>query len=236
MLIKPTLNDGIVTGKYWVSSRSLEVKIKPLNPDFKFSAGQFITVHIRDTFYRAYSLAGNPNNPQELTIVVAAGHDGLGANFFREAETGLPIKFIGPSGKFVLSSESTNEMVFLATGTGLAPFVSMFYQLQNINHNDKVRVWVGLRDETEIYYRTKLEEFKDTLGDFDYTICLSQQDTIQHKKGRITQYFTIENKDTAHVYVCGNPDMVDDVFRLLDQQEIPKNHIFYEKFTHAVLR
>ncbi len=232
MLIKPSKQQATLKSKKWISSKVLEVTFIP-NSKFKFLPGHFINLNIPEVAYRSYSISSDPKNKNEFQIIVSAKHKGPGANYLRNLESGETVNFIGPSGKFLFSSQKSKNIVFLATGTGIAPFLTMLYNLKHTKAKSKIHLYWGLRDESEIFYIELLNNFKTTLN-FDYTICLSKPSKKwQEHTGRITNHYEVSYPRTVHVYLCGNPSMVDELLpKLIDQGVKPEN-IFYEKFTHS---
>jgi ferredoxin-NADP reductase len=249
---KPALHKAIITQKNWVSSRVLEITLSPLT-SFTFTAGHFINLQITnpdnqstESVYRAYSIASDPAKSPEFKIIVAAQHSGAGSNFLKNVSINTEISFIGPSGRFFMQKPPASNILFLATGTGVAPLISFLYDMaQNpLQYNQLgIKLYHGLRDPSEIFYIDILESFKKQLN-FKYTICLSSPDikqntpinqTIDVKQGRLTNHYTIDDAKDTHVYLCGHPDMIADNIKNLSTQGVPDHNIFYEGFTKAVV-
>lgn len=89
--------------------------------DFNFQAGQHISLRIHpDGHRRTYSLSSPPSAPH-LELLADVTPMGLGSRYILSLKSGDTINFIGPLGKFV----KTSDGLFLAGGSGIAPFLSM---------------------------------------------------------------------------------------------------------------
>ncbi len=112
-----------------------------LAQDFLFRPGQHATLwltHHGKTIPRPYSIASSPSRPRELEFylnLVAEGQmtpslwdpEVMKALDARDDRTRLAVT--GPKGRFCLDSDDPRDLVFIASGTGLAPFMSMIRKL-----------------------------------------------------------------------------------------------------------
>jgi ferredoxin/flavodoxin---NADP+ reductase len=112
-----------------------------LQQDFKFKPGQYATLwltHKGKTVPRPYSIASSPSESRTLEFyinLVTEGrltHSLWDPDVLKGLQTGDPetaAAITGPKGKFVLDPDDKRDLVFVASGTGLAPFVSMTRKL-----------------------------------------------------------------------------------------------------------
>jgi ferredoxin-NADP reductase len=104
----------------WLSKNAFEIELsRP--PSFAFKAGQTILL-IHKSIKRYYSLLSTPKDPN-LTLCVHHLPEGQLSSVLARAEIGFQLKLTGPHGYFTFNS-SSRMPVFIATGTGIAPFVS----------------------------------------------------------------------------------------------------------------
>ena len=122
----------------WIQSTLLKIKketdqtwrffIKS-NEDFDFVAGQFVRIKIND-IVRSYSIASfnSSNNIFELLIVRLDG--GKMTNLlFNKIKEGDKLEIKGPLGRFTLPENIDGDLLFICTGTGLAPFRSILQSI-----------------------------------------------------------------------------------------------------------
>ena len=208
-----------------------------------FHAGQFITIKINENTYRAYSIASSPHSLDQFNIILTIDKPGMGANYLNDLKVGDTIQFMGPRGRFKLNKDFAPTLNFIATGTGISPFISMFHVLKDPAQartpttldqpqtNPNVNFYWGVRKVEDVYLDSMLDQFKQTIPNFNYWITLSQEQTHNFLNGRVTNHLDDITFSNAHNYICGHPGMVEDVLKHLMNYQIPPETIFFEKFT-----
>lgn len=116
---------------------------------------------------------------------------------------------------------------FIAGGAGITPFMSIFRHLKN---NDKIkgnRLFFANKKEKDIIYKDELEA---TFGN-DLTNVLSEERTDKYPYGHIDKEFLeerIQNTDQKF-YVCGPPEMVEDLQDILTELGVEEGDIIVEE-------
>jgi len=205
----------------WLSTKAFEISLsRPLN--FDFQAGQGICiVHGGNT--RHYSLTNAPSEPI-LNLCVRHIQGGVFTPVLAEAELGTRFQYTGPHGYF-LFRPSQRPAVFVATGTGIAPFLAMFR-----SGVSAATVLHGVRTAAELYYG----QFLSTLP-VTYIACLSEASASDGLAasvyaGKVTGYIKNRLDRRAYdFYLCGRQDMVRDVTLLADAH-FPASHVYTEVF------
>lgn len=197
----------------------------------EFKSGQFVSVQVAENTFRAYSICSGPNDTNKFLLVITVDKPGVGANYFKNLKVGMDITFVGPSGRFFLKKPISDSLHFIATGTGIAPFISMLHSLKTEQALTNISLLVGFRYLEDVFFTSELENFKTFLPNFKYTVCLSQENTTLYNYGRVTDFIDPSKLVTSQNYLCGNPDMVEDVKNLLATALVPAENVFYEKFT-----
>lgn len=223
---------SVVDAKY-VSSKALELTFKP-EEEINFEPGQYLNIEVAEGIFRSYSISSHPANTKEIKIVAAVTHEGVGSNYLKKLKKDDKVSVIGPSGRFRFQSdEKVKNVIFVATGTGISPFISMLYELKDHKFPAEMHLYFGVRNDDEVFYMDELEEFKKDL-DFEYTVCVSQHSTNPlFKQGRVTDYIAIADPQNTHVYLCGHPAMIEDVSKKLIDLGVPEENIFHEKYTRS---
>src|SRR5258708_6340459 len=129
-----TTYTSVCTAKTLLARGVYEFRLtKPMG--FTFKPGQFILFNVplivnpADVQTRAFSIASTPEE-SELLFVAKIIPGGRASRWIEEVMTvGTEVTFTGPFGNFVLDSTSEKDYLFLATGTGNAPFRSMILQI-----------------------------------------------------------------------------------------------------------
>ena len=103
----------------------------PPNAEFKFLPGQFIDIIGPKNVRRSYSIASTlEEHPGKLELLIRDYPNGLLSKYwFREAKVNDLLRFEGPLGTFYLRETNNPNLIFLATGTGIAPIKSIIKEL-----------------------------------------------------------------------------------------------------------
>ncbi len=112
-----------------------------LSGDFHFKPGQYATLrltHHGSTISRPYSIASSPSQFRMLEFYINLVKEGKLSPSFWNPEVldalkncipDIELSVTGPKGRFVLDPDDSRDLVFVASGTGLAPFMSMIRML-----------------------------------------------------------------------------------------------------------
>ena len=205
-----------------------------LAPKTNTIAGQFVTFEVAPKEYRSYSIVSNAdeNDQSLIEFMVNTRPNGVGSKWF--ANPSATIFTIGPSGSFRLQNTDLPK-VFVATSTGLAPFVYMLSELFAKDPNAVATVYFGCVTNAYNITDLYLEQF-EKYPNFSYKICTDEECHLnpEHEKfycGRVTGAIQEQIQDFANTefYVCGNPFMVDAVVQMLEEKAV--TDIYTEKFS-----
>lgn len=188
---------------------------------FDFTPGQVIGISLNSNDEpRLYSIASG-NKHDEIWILYTKKPEGLLTPPLSVARPGDTILITEPFGNFICKEE---KAVWIATGTGIAPFSSMFFSGLYAN---KILIQ-GNRSVEGLYFS---DEFKEKMGN-DYHPCCSQ---IAHEgcfDGRVSAFLEKQESLDPDIpyYLCGVAEMVVDVRDLLISRGVPYNKIMAEIF------
>ncbi|MEZ4965581.1 MAG: FAD-dependent oxidoreductase [Saprospiraceae bacterium] len=208
---------------------------------FEFKAGQFVTMDLpvgekRQQRWRSYSIANAPDGSNVLEFCIVRSEDGIGTKYlFDDISTGSALRFKGPDGAFVLPDTIDKDLVFICTGTGVAPFRSMLHDLQKSGRLHKnIHLIFGTREEAGILYRSEFEALEKSMPGFKYDAALSRQPDWPGYKGYVHQIYLEQYKEVrpdVHFYICGWGNMIDDaVANLIVRLGYDRTQIHYELY------
>ncbi|MDF3837828.1 NADH oxidase, partial [Cupriavidus basilensis] len=150
----------------------------------------------------------------------------------KEAQPGQPISFAGPYGSFYLRDVS-RPVLFLAGGTGIAPFLSMLDVLAANGSRHPVRLVYGVTHEIDLVALEQLDEAQRKIEDFAYRTCVLDPAGSETRKGYVTQHVEQDwlNGGDVDIYLCGPVAMVDAVRGWLKDAGVTPASFHYEKFS-----
>jgi len=214
-----------------------EISLRLLEPpELEFKAGQFISFEVvkeglNRPLVRPYSIASPPSQREIVTLVLNLIAGGPGSTYLFALKEGDDTRFTGPAGNFYLRDDPARAFLFVATGTGIAPFRSMLLALFERGVSSPVTLYWGLRSQRDLYYQDELETMAKTHPNFSFVTTLSRpEDGWEGERGRVTRLVeerVSSVKDLA-VYLCGNSGMIKDVREIVRGKGLCP--IYREKF------
>ena len=198
-----------------------------------FLPGQYVNVLVPGTDQRRSYSFSSPPGSETQSFMVRDIPRGLMSGFLREAQPGAPMEFVGPSGSFYLR-EVRRPLLFLAGGTGLAPFLSMLGKIAETGAGGHpIRMVYGVTNDEDLVGVDRLEEFAARLPDFTVATCVAAEASAHPRKGYVMSHIDPDhlNGGEVDVYLCGPPPMVDAVRAWLGEQGVAPANFYYEKFS-----
>ena len=210
-----------VLQRRWLSKNAFEIELsRPSSFDFK--AGQTILL-IHASIKRYYSLLSTPNDPN-LTLCVHHLPEGPLSSVLASAEIGFQLKLTGPHGYFTFKP-SSRMPVFIATGTGIAPFVS--FSRSGVTNFTLMHQAISA---DELYYQSYFHEITPK-----YFSCLTEVPITESKIpnlfcGKISECIRKSLRPGSYdFYLCGEREMIREVTLLIDEI-YPESRVYTEVF------
>ncbi len=205
----------------------------PPNADFKFSAGQYVNL-IYNGIKRSYSIANHRLVDNKLTFFIKNYTNGLMSDyFFNHAKPNDLLRMEGPLGTFFYRETKKQNIVFLATGTGIAPIKAILddfqenasdAQLQNM----KVTILWGGRAINDIFWAPKYSRLN-----FKFSQVISKPKLYKGEEKIYIQDHLLDMDLDWHdtvVYACGSNAMIQDSFNKLTNTGLDKNSFYSDAF------
>lgn len=208
-------------------------------PKFGFVAGQWLSVKATapdgEEFTRAYSIASPPSDNSHVAFCLNRVQDGFMSNYLCDLSEGSKITFQGPFGDFILRPP-LRDTVFIATGTGIAPFRSMLHWLlaeKERHHGREFWLLFGARYEQDIYYRDEFERLAAAHANFHFLPTLSRGGSEwQGLRGYVQEHVEsiVGSRTDMHAYICGLDKMIKANRELLKSLGWERTSIRFEKY------
>ncbi len=208
---------------------------------FRFRAGQFARLGVTkadgSTVWRAYSMVSSPYDEflEFFSIVVPDGEFTSELSRLREGDELLVEK--QAFGYLTLDRfVDGRDLWLLATGTGVAPFLSLLQDFEAWEKFERIILVYSVREAAELAYQPLIEELtqRDYLSDYAHKFLYLPVVTREAYPGalnsRITRLIEDGDLETAaslelspehsRVMLCGNPEMVDQTRQLLKERNL----------------
>ena len=211
-------------------------------PSIKFVAGQYVQLlspkykGSNEEVYRAYSIASDPTQTNLIDLIIRRVPNGICTTWcFDVLKEGDPVKLNGPYGDFRLS-ESNAPMVFVAGGSGMAPFVSILSEMRNTGNKRPVKYFFGGNTVKDLCMADEMKAFEEAFQDFEFipVVANPEEDSgWSGQVGLVTEAVqrTYPDLGKHEGYLCGSPGMIDAAAKVFTDLGMQKDKIFYDKFS-----
>lgn len=190
---------------------------------FEFIPGQCVNIGLSNSgVNREYSTYSSLSDIKKMEFLIRVVENGKVSTALQKLKKGDAVQLDGAYGKFTLRNpeDKKQKYVFIASGTGIAPFHSFAMSYPDLNYT----VLHGIRFEKEQYDK------KDYL-EGHYIACVSRDASKTTFSGRVTDYLRKNSVDkNAIYYLCGNTEMINEVYDILRENEVNGDLIFTEVF------
>jgi CDP-4-dehydro-6-deoxyglucose reductase len=195
----------------------------PAAETFRFYAGQYIELLLKDGHRRSYSMANPPHSAQVLELHIRHLPGGLftdhvfaaGSTQMKEREI---LRLEGPHGSFYLREDSDLPIILLASGTGFAPIKSIVEHMVHHDIQRPISLYWGGRRPADLYMHDLATSWAKTIPGFQYVPVVSNalpEDNWSGRTGFVHQAVMEDFADMSgyQVYACGAPIVVDSARR-----------------------
>ncbi|MDO8538535.1 MAG: FAD-binding oxidoreductase [archaeon] len=198
--------------------------------DFSFVPGQFVMTAMEDCKniakseemkWSALSIASSHLELNEIHFCIRAKTEtGLMYFMAHKMKVGDTVHMRGPYGKFVMK-EDPKGIIFVATGTGIAPIISMLRTLLKQQYSHPIKLFFGFRNPDEYMYKEELESYLYKHKNFELIPTISRPEGFNWsgKTGYVQE--TLKNFEFKEdisgfdAYLCGLPLACDDSIKIL---------------------
>jgi len=211
------------------------------DPGFRFTAGQFARLGVRKPsgciVWRAYSMVSAPHDEflDFFSIVVP---DGEFTSELSRLSVGDELLVEKQAFGFLTLDRFLDgrDLWLLATGTGIAPFLSILQDFEAWQRFERIVLVYSVRQQRELAYQQLIadlprREYLEGLGDkLTYVPVVTREQVPGALHGRITQLIETGELERAaglalspehsRIMLCGNPQMIEDTRAVLKTRDL----------------
>lgn len=207
----------------------------PEEADCDYRPGQHMNIHLPGAGERSFSMASAFPFGNEVEFHIRR----IPGGFFTEQrlaalKPGDLLDVEIPRGNFCYRPDDWRPMLFVATGTGIAPIRAILESLLDDEDCPPVSLYWGMRTEADLYAREELESWADRLFEFNFVPVLSKaDDTWSGRRGRVQQAIREDFDDLSEhaFYICGSPEMVAQTKHTVLELKGELDYIYSDSFT-----
>jgi CDP-4-dehydro-6-deoxyglucose reductase len=202
---------------------------------FEYNSGQYVNL-IKGGIKRSYSIANAYKGQAIIEFFIKNYENGQMSNYiFNEAKVNDLLRMEGPLGSFFLREASTKNIIFLATGTGVAPIKAILENIRERGKNlqDKT-FWLffGARYEEDIFWTPN----DLNIPNLTFVKVLSREvKNFDGFKGYVQDAVLNQNIDLSdsQVYACGSFSMIESAKKTLMETGLEEHHFFSDAFVQT---
>lgn len=213
-----------------IAKRTIEVIIK-VPDDFNFVAGQYIWLMIPELKYpdpkgntRMFSIASSPNKKGEIDIIFRIGESGYRKTLV-EMAAGSELIFSGPYGLMRLPDDNLPQIVLIAGGVGIAPFLSMIRFSNEVISNHKIMVIWANNSEEEAVYLDELKQIENK------NVNIKIVKIYGKLEEKTTKQLIGEHINSKTIWsITGPQSFINSTSKFLNNAGVPLINIIFEQF------
>ena len=147
------------------------------------------------------------------------------------ARVGDELRYEATFGAFYLRNPE-RPILFIAGGTGLAPFLAMLDSAQESTFAQPIHLIYGVTCDEALVETETLQRLAGSLPDFSYDVRVVYPGGSGQKKGLVTDSLAdaLFNDGNVDIYLCGPPGMVSAVEAYIRARKLTYKNLYYEKF------
>lgn len=211
------------------------------NETISFVGGQFVQLVCppykgsSEEVFRAYSIASDPADNGCIELIIRRVPNGICTTWcFDHLKEGDDVRLNGPYGDFRLS-DTEAPMIFVAGGSGMAPFVSILHHMRNTHSTREAKYFFGGNTVKDLCLQAQMDEFQEVLEGFTFIPVVAnpaEDDQWSGEVGLVTEAVKRQYPDMTNYegYLCGSPGMIDAAAKVFTEQGMPEDKIYYDKF------
>jgi ferredoxin-NADP reductase len=212
-----------------------------------FEPGQYMTIGVMvdgKLVQRPYSVASPPSvaGDEGYEFYVRRVQGGTFTPILWQLPVGHGMRMIGPKGRFMLQPDDDRTHIFISSGTGNAPFISMMRQLLADGRPRPAIMLNGVSHAHELGYRDLLEGWQAS-GEYPVTFIptVSRPSDPMNadwtgRTGRVEAILAAVLDElglspaNSIAYICGNPDMIVSAEQTLLDRGYPEEQVHKELY------
>jgi benzoate/toluate 1,2-dioxygenase reductase subunit len=222
---------GEVLGVDALSATSFGLRVK-LSKPIAFLPGQYVNIGVPGTDrHRSYSFSSAPGADEGSFLIRNLPGGVMSTWLGQQAKPGDVLELTGPMGAFYLRPVERPQL-WLAGGTGLAPFLAMLEKLAAEGGGQPIRLYYAVTRGADLVELDRVQALAEKIGNVQVVTILAAEGEDHERKGFVTDHLGVEdfNRGDTDVYLCGPPPMVEAVRSHMAALGVQPASFHFEKF------
>lgn len=206
---------------------------------FTYLPGQFLTLAALiegKKVSRSYTIASSPTNNSFYELTIKREEQGVFSRYLHDLiKEGDLIEARGPGGVFVFTGNEAKSIVLIGAGVGITPLISVIRFLSTKSWDGKIILLFSCRTPGDYLFRQELEELQKKTPNFKVLVTMTRfsEPNWSGMRGRFTKEMIATNVPeiaSSRVHICGPVAFMDQLKKILNELNVPKELIKIESF------
>lgn len=206
----------------------------PPTAQFEFLPGQYLDLIFKG-IKRSYSIANAQSKDKEIELHIRQVPLGqMSELVFGKVKENQLMRIEGPKGTFFVR-DGERPLIFLATGTGIAPIKAMTSKLLECQDQRPIYIYWGMRSLNELYV-DELQHLAEVHKHVHFIPVLSRDMSCEKYRQGYVQNAVLsdfQSLGNIDVYACGSPSMIQSAKSLFVDNGLPSEQFYSDAFTPA---
>lgn len=214
-----------------LSATTFGLRVRLAKP-IGFLAGQYVNIRVPGTDrHRSYSFSSLPGGAEGSFLIRNLPGGTMSTWLGSRAKPGDTLELTGPMGAFYLRPIERPQL-WLAGGTGLAPFLAMLEKVAVEGTDHPIRLYYAVSRGADLVELDRMKALAAAIGHVEVVTILAAPDEDHARKGFVTDHLGTEdfNGGDTDVYLCGPPPMVEAVRQHMAALGVQPASFHFEKF------
>ena len=236
-LFPPVKNSWhIVIDKIKRTDKILELKLAPLGKPIRFWPGQYAMIGDDSLGHplRPYSIANAPKHNGELSFFITKEEKGKTSPWIHDGiSIGDHIKVNAPYGTFLGDPSVNTPILCLASGSGLAPILSLLNAYLNRGNKNHVTLLFSAKKHEDLLHFGKIKYLESKYVNFKFKYTLTQESNKENGlEGRINKVLPniLPNLNNYSIYIAGSIPFVSSCKKTIDSLGAQEELIHMEEY------
>ncbi|WP_331775216.1 2Fe-2S iron-sulfur cluster-binding protein [Sulfurospirillum sp. 1612] len=226
----------IITDKIQRTDKIMELKLLPLGKAIKFWPGQYAMIGEGTDEHplRPYSIANAPKQNGELSFFITKEAEGKTSPWIHhDTNIGDNIKVNAPYGTFLGDPSVDTPILCLASGSGLAPILSLLNAYLSRGHKNPVTLLFSAKTKKDLLHFGEMKYLESKYVNFKYKYTLTQESNKDGGlEGRIDAILPdlLPNLANYSIYIAGSVPFVESCKKTVEALGAEEDLIHMEEY------
>lgn len=195
----------------------------------EYKAGQYYDIRLDEkSAHRSFSIVSSPKEKGGLEFAIELLKGGEVSPQLFNLKLDDEVEISGPKGNFYCDFKKPHNLLLIAGGSGVTPFISVLRDLNNTKLSKKIILLVSVGLSEDIPYLKELEDYSKNFNNFKFIkiITKSNSKRIDH----VLLNTILQEFSNLKIFISGSTSFVENIYSILNKLGVKQTDIYRERF------